>query len=244
MDPFSEETYWNATQVLAWVYLGDRESVRNASSANDDHGSFFQEVRLPDGETAIIETPGETPGPVHLAIVAAWNGGTALPSYDAAKRTILAALVDGQLHCWGLANGAGDLVEITPLHWAGLDFYFTKASLPYAAPPHPDHSRPGATHWHGLKFRRDDVLVLWPDPLDHPGLAPPRKTTVAAEKKCQEWLEGLMRSGDPTKNKGDYQGEAIAKFDGLSNKGFLRAWGNAAAQVNKASWTKPGPRSA
>ena len=84
MDGF-DEPYWNYIQVMAWVYLGDRDLVRRASVEVTDHGTFRQQLTLPDGRREWVETPAHTPDPIRLYLTAAWNGGSALPSYEAAE---------------------------------------------------------------------------------------------------------------------------------------------------------------
>ena len=194
MDGF-DEPYWNLIQVLAWVYSGDRGLVRRASDDVIDHGTFSQQLRLPDGRKDWTETAAEAPGPVELEVTAAYRGGAAypsldrpeavgktqevvledglypslddaeddVPSLDDAEDDVLAATRDGRLSVRGLKNGKGDLQEIPQIQRAALEFYFDQRERAYAAP----RIRSGATHWHGLKFLRTEVLALWPDPFDN-----------------------------------------------------------------------------
>ena len=49
------------------------------------------------------------------------------------------------------------------------------------------------------------------------------KPTIAAERRCQSWLEEQMRAGPQTKAKPNYQVDACSKYN-LSIRAFLRAW--------------------
>ena len=159
MDGF-EEPYWNLIQLLAWVYLGDRELVRKASDDVTDHGSFVQQLVLPDGRKEFVETAAKAPGAVRLALEAGWKGGAALPSFEAATNETLSALRLGRLKAWGLENGRGELRPIEPIKWADLKFYYEPS---FAGPK--DLFRIGAVRWYGLKFSREEAMALWPDPL-------------------------------------------------------------------------------
>ena len=61
MNGFSKP-YWNGIQLLGWVYLRDREFVQRASDSVEDHGTYYQEVQLPDGSLKLVPTPSGPPG--------------------------------------------------------------------------------------------------------------------------------------------------------------------------------------
>jgi hypothetical protein len=67
--------------------------------------------------------------------------------------------------------------------------------------------------------------------------------TSGAQANCQRWLIDLMRSGPPVKLRKEYMAEAQQLFERLSTRAFIRAWGNAAAEVANSNWSKPGPKS-
>lgn len=155
-----EDPYWNLIETLAWVYLGDRAVVQRASDDVTDHGTFWQEMRLPDGRKELVETPASALGPIHLEVIAAQKGASLYQTLDDAENVLLGALRNGRLNALGLENNMGDLLEIPLAQWAGLKFYFG----PSRAGPL-NIARVGATHWHGLKFSRSEVLEIWPDPF-------------------------------------------------------------------------------
>lgn len=159
MDTF-EEPYWNLVQVLAWIYTGDRHMVRKASDHINDHGSRMQEMVMLDGRRELVETPSGSPDPIRLTLKAQFNGGSATRTLEDAESELLQALQEGRLCAMGLANGKGNLQEIPRIRWADLRFY---QNPPHAAPG--DRFRPDATKWYSLKFEREQVLSLWPDPL-------------------------------------------------------------------------------
>ena len=197
--PFNEP-YWNLIQVLAWVYLGDRSLVRRASDNVTDHGSFLQEVVLPDGRTDLAETPAGTPGLGHLVTGAAWQGGAAYDNFNEAKGAVITASKVGKLHVLGLKNNRGDLEEIPPTAWAELDFYFEP---PHAAPRHPNYSRREATRWYELKYLSNEILTLWPDMLDEIALsdhepaplpAPPEPTSSSGRPTLKTEIEAAYKA--------------------------------------------------
>jgi hypothetical protein len=63
--------------------------------------------------------------------------------------------------------------------------------------------------------------------------------TAGGESKCRQWLDKLVQSGPPDRNRRDYRTLAIHNF-GVSGKGFDRAW--ATATAGHRPWTKPGPK--
>lgn len=66
--------------------------------------------------------------------------------------------------------------------------------------------------------------------------------TIKGEKQCEMWLRSLMAAGSPSKSKHEYQLEAMRLFK-VSQRGFGRAWGNAAAETGNAAWSAPGRKS-
>lgn len=63
-----------------------------------------------------------------------------------------------------------------------------------------------------------------------------------AEKKCQQWVLGLMRQFPerPPKPLPELAKEACSKFPGLSERGFRRAFSITQAQTGNQSWSKAG----
>ena len=159
MDVFNE-SYWNLIQTLGWVYRRDPEWVCRASDEVTDHGTFPQEMQLPDGRVELVESPANPLNDRHLEIAAALTGGAAYQTVNDAENALLGTLRNGHLNALGLENNMGDLLEIPLAQWAGLKFYFG----PSRAGPL-NIARVGATHWHDLKFSRSEVLEIWPDPF-------------------------------------------------------------------------------
>ena len=88
---------------------------------------------------------------------------------------------------------------------------------------------------HNLKFVRDDVIANWPasdSPLE----------TQSEERLCKDWLRALFaaQSVHERQNKDGYMKEAQTRFQGLSGRGFGRAWDAVAPQyeMNKAGRKK------
>lgn len=171
MDAF-ESPYWNLVQVLAWVYLGDRGLVRRAADEVTDHGEFLQRARMPDGREDLVATPAGRPTPLTLELTASYMGGRAYDGLDQVYQEVLASLQNGALTCIGSKNGQGDPKTIPTVHWAGLRFY----EDPLRAGPI-DSTRDGATWWADLKFRRSEILAIWPDPFAAPTTLPTPEET-------------------------------------------------------------------
>ena len=54
MDGFSK-TYWNADQLLVWVWCRDRHLVHRADNRFADYDSYMQESKLPDGRLVMSD---------------------------------------------------------------------------------------------------------------------------------------------------------------------------------------------
>lgn len=94
-------------------------------------------------------------------------------SFDVAQQALIEALQTCKLTAYGLKNGEAVLTEIPPLQWAGRTFLW-----------HPDYAGLGASRWIALRFRRKDILALWPVPLDQPDKAPAEEEAAAATTSC------------------------------------------------------------
>jgi len=76
-------------------------------------------------------------------------------------------------------------------------------------------------------------------------LWPAAKRTAAAETRCRAYLitemqRSLERAPKP---KRDFLADCQARFPGLSERGFERAWAKAKALTGAAGWSKAGRRS-
>ena len=123
MDNF-DERYWNLLQVLAWVYLGDRELVRKASDRFEDRETVFIEVVTPDGERKLAEQTAERISELDLVISAYSRDDYDNDGHDNAKKEIIDALVSGRISASGIREGKTDRTQIDPQEWIDLDFFF------------------------------------------------------------------------------------------------------------------------
>jgi hypothetical protein len=140
-DPLFDTEWWNLHQAWAWVYLGDRALVKQGALVTE--GAAFA---------------------IQLKLEAAERQGACYPSFSAAEKAIRAALQTGKLTAYGLKNDRGDLTEIPSLQWADHKFYWGCEGPNHAAPR--EYFRREATRWFTLRFKRKDILVIWPDPFD------------------------------------------------------------------------------
>jgi hypothetical protein len=92
--------------------------------------------------------------------------------------------------------------------------------------------------WSNVFFDSSDVRNFWPGNGEPSEL----RSTLNAERRCQEWLEQLMLKGGPAKAKIEYRTEAIATFS-ISVRAFERAWRTAIANIGAVRWSKPGRKS-
>ena len=151
---------WNLLQVVAWVYVGDRSLVSKLSDGTNGHGTFWQQLRMPDGRIEWTETRTDRPGPTRLMLGAASMGGSAEPSFDVAENTIMVALQRGVLTASGVRDGDNRRATVPSQDWGDLEFsYGPDIAVPRRNP------RTGGQRWLDLRFHRNDVLALWPDPL-------------------------------------------------------------------------------
>ena len=158
MDYF-DAPYWNIHQVIAWVYTGDRALVGEVAD-DAPAGSFWQEHPLPNGDREGVKVECGRRHPLNIRVAAALNGGTATSTWKVAVDQILRALRAGAVTALGVRNDQGSIQPIEPYEWTDMQFYF-KPDI--AAPT--DLLRSSANRWYRLKFKRDEVLNVWPDPF-------------------------------------------------------------------------------
>ena len=97
-------------------------------------------------------------------------------------------------------------------------------------------------HLLNVRVKRDDVLQRWPARTEPRNLN--RSTTVGAENQCRRWLAEMMKAAPSRpRPKDTVRREGLAKFSGLSKRGFDRAWDTAIRETNARSWGAPGRRS-
>jgi len=215
--------------VLAWVYFRERMLVEQVADSAVNRRTFWQQERLPDGRTEMVETDAGPITPLWLTLLA--NQRRANPATAAtapkitctnAGATILEELRAGKLTAYGLADDAGDRGEIPALWWADAKVYSDTRKGPFAGPC--DVLRLGATLWYGLLFRREQVLKLWPDLKEHASATPDKITTDRtsapySEAKLRAWYEERVKTWPqgtqgPSRD-GDWAAAKLALGDGV-----------------------------
>lgn len=81
-------------------------------------------------------------------------------SFAEAQEALIEALQTRKLTAYGLKNGEDGLTEIPALQWADPTFLWN--------PDRVYDSCLEASRWTALRFRRKDILALWPGPLHQP----------------------------------------------------------------------------
>ena len=160
--PPLSDPYLNLAQLLAWVYIRDPDAVRDYSNANP------QRLDAAGIYITIVQMREQRHLPCDEELIACG--------------AILHELREGRLVAYGLENGTGALKEIPTLQWVDMETYFA----PDCAKP-TDFSRRGATEWRELKFKREQVLALWPDQSakaeDAVTCRPPTRTAEATKAR-------------------------------------------------------------
>jgi hypothetical protein len=182
-DPFKAQ-FWNLMQVRSWVILGARSVVRDAGLPANERKGYFEEHTMPDGRRELVEVH-QPFTVVTLWVEKAFRGSFFYPTVPMAENAIIEALQAGRLTAYVLQNRKGDLKEIPAPSWADLKFW----DEPDFAGPR-DLFRYGATHLHSLRFRREEVLAIWPDPFDQPDAGMPGEP-VRAVDNVFKGMDGL-----------------------------------------------------
>lgn len=182
MKSYFDEPYWNLTQVLAWVLLGDRDIVHQASSDYRGKRTYWTEVKGVDGQPEMVEMDAGRMTDLTLCLLAAhrqWQDRQASePSadaardeeqhgkvrgerkYEAAKSELRDALLTGRIAATGVKVETRDRVHITGSEWADLDVFFDDAGEPYAGIRH--SSGRGIKRFELVRIASETVLENWP----------------------------------------------------------------------------------
>jgi hypothetical protein len=251
-----------------WIYV-EQKSLLVALDSMDLQAVLAHDMRLVARASSIADTKApERPdgdGVMPLFCAAHWiatEGGrrTFDPAdteiWRPAFRDLLDAIVSGRIPVLGMVEGQSEFI---PAHlFAGM-----KVAYPFTQTPLPLifsnelvlHSRPslseenssddalvyrGRYRWQRLMVEKERVRSRWPfDSQAEKQSATP--AIVSAENACRKWLESQMRVSPKKRPKprGDFFTEAAKKFDGLSERGFVRAW-DRAMQSSGAAWSRAG----
>ncbi len=135
---------WNAHQVYTWVYTRNPRLVVLLSDR--DEGDSFD------------------PNPIDFFAMT-HRPGAEFANYAEAQKSIVSTLQEGRLRSLGRREGVGTFGEIPAVEWIDLHFIwhvFHGAAEAVSMTDNPPASIVGAPRWHGLRFKRDEVLELWP----------------------------------------------------------------------------------
>ena len=163
--PVVGDAYWNLAQLLAWVLIRDKEAVRRHANARPSDAFAIHRTSLLMRELQQLPYEREPNG----------------------LRAILRELREGHLAAYGLENKSGPLKEILPLQWADMEIFFD----PDCARP-ADLFRRGASQWHDLKFKREDVLKIWPDELSASEIIKKAETREQRRDRLQRRINELQ----------------------------------------------------
>jgi hypothetical protein len=169
------------------------------------------------------------------------SGGRWAPT-KAAIRELLSALRSGKLIAHGTFEGEPSPHPIETAVWSNFEVLDKPTMFPgHMSPPTSGRSTiiaqrigPPQTRLLGITVPAAKVRKLWPA----------AKRTAAAETRCREYLITEMeRSLDRApKPKSELLADCQARFRGLSERGFERAWANAIRLIGAFGWSKAGRR--
>jgi len=160
---------WTLMECVAWIMLRDLAVVRDtAPETARQPGTFYAEVRSPDGSTRMEAQTGAA-GNTLLRLTAAWAAQLVETPAEVVWRdgdgreALLSALRSGRLRATGSSSSGTDR-PMTPAHWRNVTLYEQPAGTLVVEPV-----RHGVRWWN-VTVPRDVVVAIWP----------PRKTEPAA----------------------------------------------------------------
>jgi hypothetical protein len=170
------------------------------------------------------------------------KGDTRWGLTEAATRDLLSALRSGKLIAHGMFEGERTPHPIETAVWSTFEIvvqpmmFVGHMFLPTSGTPVVVAQRmgPPQTQLLSATVPAPKLRKLWPA----------AKRTAAAETRCQEYLAAEMeRSLDHApKPKSEFLVDCQARFQGLSERGFERAWSNAIRSTDAVGWSKVGRR--
>jgi hypothetical protein len=169
------------------------------------------------------------------------RGGRWAPS-EKAIRDLLSELRSGKLIAHGLFQGERIPHPIETAVWSSFEIVVRRMMFAgHISPPTSGRTtiiaqRMGSPHTRLLDIALPAAKVrkLWPA----------AKRTAAVQTRCQEYLVTEMNRspGRAPKPKRELLADCLAHFQGLSERGFERAWANAIKLTGAVGWSKAGRR--
>ena len=161
----------------------------------------------------------------------------------AAIRDLLSALRSGKLIAHGMFEGERIPHPIETAVWSAFEIvvkpmmFLGHMSPPTSGTPVVIVQRmgPPQTRLLSATVPAAKVRKLWPA----------ARASIAAEMRCQAYLVAEMRRSPERqpKSKRNFFADCQARFAGLSERAFERAWANATRATGVAGWGRPGRRS-
>jgi hypothetical protein len=244
---------WTAAMVLKWFLIRDLPTVLAMVESYGD--KIISEDTLarvvPEDLDAVMRAycvdPTLPPGEERAR-------EAVLRSHDviAAKAEIYRALRHGELEAKARRNGSGDVETIAPNQWLALQFQSLRGhdlALPIGIEKDVLNLPHAVEDYLSGRVPIDVRPVVWPDP--HIAAAQVEKLwpiggetrfTAGAEAETTSWLISLMKAGNPSQAKGQYETEARGKFQ-IGKRAFNRAWADAIKESGNVRWSRPGRKS-
>ena len=149
---------------------------------------------------------------------------------EQAVRELWSKLTDGILVGSGKSAESSEWREVTRLEWQELHIGASAAGELGLFQFDPEQ----ALRYNKVRFAKEKVRQIWKPRINNP--------TIAAEKRCEEWLIDEMRaSSTPNKPKSEYRADGMREL-GVSGAAFDRAWASAIKATGAEDWSKAGPK--
>jgi hypothetical protein len=148
----------------------------------------------------------------------------------ARRAELVRRLKSGDLQSFGIRPGESEHSTIPPIIWETITSIFDDA-------PGIQVDDIGTLGEDGARYRQvrvlaSEVLRWWPR----------LESSNKAENDCEKWLFEQMAASPlrRLKSKAELQEEALKRFPGLSERGFIRARDRAIEKSGALEWTKAG----
>ena len=256
---YFDDPFWEPLQIVAWMCLRNPNYVHRSSSAYFEWRRF-KNTRSPNsyGEPIPLDIP------IALSDIRAIDRIMAddelrlfeFENVHLAIEQLYQILKKGEINAYGVENGIGELKPIEAFKWADLTIVWD--DLPKHTAACSSNFSDKATTWNDLRFKREEVLTMWPDINADDGDSI-RYGSASAKRQCTQWLIKLMgvdsttiKNNDneqyayigahnksaPYLNNDEMYEIAKSKFPGLSKNLYKVAKAQAIEETGNTNWNK------
>ena len=239
-----QQSHWTMPMIVAWIMGRDINQVRRQMDSHRAECWFWRQSETTgsavDGTKIhnfwLLEN--EQPASVLcLKLSQIFDDGEEASAHTSAPEAVRAlwqALQKGCLIADGIDPGVGRRVEIPPREWHDLKL-LGEDRRPNSVRALNRIGLPG----HGydcILISQDAVLHKWPETEKR------HVSRAGAEGRAQAWFASQMRASPDVKvsTRDEAIQQAIARFDGLSERAGKRAWTSAIQETGALAWNAGG----